>query len=74
VAANGVCRTSERAGLLLTGVGITAAAVGWSALRRRRRVPGAVGAHAWVVPTEQARTEAAWTRTAMGHASEHKHG
>jgi hypothetical protein len=41
---------------------------------RRRSGPRPVGAHAWLVPTEQARTEAQWTRQSLVHASESKHG
>jgi hypothetical protein len=33
-----------------------------------------VGAHAWLVPIPQARTEAEWTRQALIHSSESKHG
>jgi hypothetical protein len=60
---------------LLAGAGIaTAVSAAWAIARSRGRPPGAVGAHAWLVPTRQARAEAAWTRQALVHASESKHG
>jgi hypothetical protein len=66
---------SGREWLVLAGVGAGAAAyAAWAALKSRQRSPGAVGAHAWLVPVRQVRAEAKWTRQALGHASESKHG
>ncbi len=60
---------------LLTGVSAAAGlGAAWAAGMFRPRPPGAVGAHAWVVPTQQARTEARWTRHASVHSSESRHG
>jgi hypothetical protein len=65
-----------RGWMVLAGAG--AAAVGWylgrAAGKSRKRPAGAVGAHAWLVPTGQARTEARLTRQALVYASESKHG
>ncbi len=58
--------------LALAGAGVAAGL--WIAGTLRRRPPGVVGAHAWLVPIEQARTEAKWTGQALVHASESKHG
>ncbi len=44
------------------------------ARKSRNRPAGSVGAHAWLVPTGQAHTEAEWTRNAAVPASESKHG
>jgi hypothetical protein len=61
--------------LVLAGAGVAAATYAlWAVRKAWQRPPGAVGAHAWVVPIQQARTEAGWTRHAFVHASEHKHG
>ena len=43
-----------------------------AASRNRKQPAGAAGAHAWLVPTDRSRTEAEWTRRALGHASESK--
>ena len=58
--------------LAAAGLGATAA---WL-LRpwKRSRTPGAVGAHAWLVPVDQARREADQTRHALRHKSEAKQG
>ena len=64
---------SSSAWLALAGAAIAGAICGaWA--KSRRRPAGAVGAHAWLVPLRQARAEAQWTRQALVHASESKHG
>jgi hypothetical protein len=65
---------SGRGWLVLAGGVAAALYAARAAGRTRQRAAGAVGAHAWLVPTRQARTEAEWTRHALGHASESKHG
>ena len=63
--------SSSRLGGWLVPAGAAAALYAvWAACKARR--PGAVGAHAWLVPTDQARTEAARTRRAVQYTSEAK--
>jgi hypothetical protein len=56
--------------LALAGLGAVTTWYLWP----RKRSPGNVGAHAWLVPLDQARREAEWTRHALGHSSEAKQG
>ncbi len=58
--------------LALAGAGVLGGF--WVVRKLSKRTPGAVGAHAWVVPMRQAHAEAQWTRQALVHASESKHG
>ncbi len=58
----------------LAALGVGGAAAWYLWARRRARPPGAVGAHAWLVPQGQARREAGWTRHALRHSSEAKQG
>jgi hypothetical protein len=61
----------DRGWLALAGAGLAAGLYAlWESGKTRR--PGAVGAHAWLVPIGQARQEAQWTRHAVGQSSEAK--
>ena len=57
--------------LALAGVGVAAV---WFLWRQKARPPGDVGAHAWLVPLDQARREAEWTQHALRHNSDAKQG
>ncbi|HLJ94592.1 MAG TPA: hypothetical protein VKU02_15505 [Gemmataceae bacterium] len=59
--------------LLGLGMGATLYAT-WARAHAHRRKRTHVGAHAWLVPEEQARLEAQWTRQALIFTSESKHG
>ena len=65
-------RPSSLRWIALAGVATTAAlGVAWIKRRARGRSgEGAVGKHAWLVPTQLARREARWTRQALVHSSE----
>ncbi len=60
---------------VLLGLGVGAALYAtWARRNSRGRKWPHVGAHAWLVPTGQARLEAQWTRQALVYTSESKHG
>lgn len=60
---------------LAAGLGVAAAVwAAWSAVQARRRTPGQVGAHAWLVPLSKARTEANWTKHALAQGTGAKNG
>jgi hypothetical protein len=61
-------------GWLIAAGAAAALYAAWALGRSRRRPAGSVGAHAWLVPVGQAQAEAKWTRQALVHASESKHG
>ena len=59
--------------LIAAGGGLAALlSAGWVVRKMRGQSETSVGAHAWVVPIDQVRTEAHWTRQANVHSSESK--
>jgi hypothetical protein len=60
---------------VLLGLGVGAALYAiWARGSSRRRKQPHVGAHAWLVPAEQAQLESQWTRQALVYTSDSKHG
>jgi len=66
-------RTENRRGWIALIGAAAAVYAAFVATKSRKQSAGSVGAHAQLVPTRQARTEAHWTKNAQIHATESRH-